>query len=156
MNLREPHWRTSPEPMDEGSDDVMRLRQVLESNVPEICSGVVQIRGIARRAGVRSVVVVSAGELSIDAVGAVVGNRGNRIKTIVAELAGEKVDVVRWSDSIERFISNLFTPNKVLQIRYDEPQRRAIVTLAQDVNDSTTTMRLKLASDLVGWSLALE
>jgi len=104
--------------MDRHSDEVERLRQLLERNVPEIASGVAEIRGIART-------------------------------------AGSRVDVVRWSDSIEKFIGHLFAPNKLVQIRYDEPNRRATITLALDVIDSSTTMRLKLGSELVGWNLVL-
>ena len=141
--------------MDRHSDEVERLRQLLERNVPEIASGVAEIRGIARTAGSRSIIVVSGRDEAANPVGAVVGNRGDRIKPIVAELGGEKVDVVRWSDSIEKFIGHLFAPNKLVQIRYDEPNRRATITLALDVIDSSTTMRLKLGSELVGWNLVL-
>jgi transcription termination/antitermination protein NusA len=121
----------------------------------EIASGVVEIRGIARKAGSRSIIVVSGRDEATDPVGAVVGNRGSRIKPIVSELGGEKVDVVRWSDSIEKFIGNLFAPNKLVQIRYDEPNRQATITFALDVIDPSSTMRLKLGSDLVGWNLVL-
>jgi transcription antitermination factor NusA-like protein len=63
---------------------------------------------------------------------------------------------VRWSDLIEQFLGNLFSPNKVLRVRYDAANRRASITLDVDVIEFSTTMRLRLASELVGWDLALE
>jgi transcription antitermination factor NusA-like protein len=142
--------------MGQDSDDVGQLRRLLEEQIPEIASGVVQIRGLARNAGRHSMVVVGAHDAAVDVVAAVVGSRGSRIKKIVAKLGGERIDVVRWSTSLEPFIGNLFAPNKVLRIRYDEPHRRAIIFLALDVIDDHVEMRLKLGSELVGWNLVLE
>lgn len=89
--------------MNQDADSVGQLRRLLEKHVPDIASGVVQIRGIAGKAGVRSIVVVYAPDKAVDPVGSVVGSRGSRIKPLVAELDNEKVDVARWSDSTHAF-----------------------------------------------------
>ena len=77
-------------------------------------------------------VIVEAHDPAVDAVGAVVGSRGSRIKPLVAELDNEKVDVVRWSDSLDQLIGNLIAPNRILEIRYDEATRQARITLQPD------------------------
>ena len=131
---------------------------MLEKHVPDIASGVVQIRGIARKAGIRSIVVVEAHDPAVDSVGAVVGSRGGRIKPLVAELDYEKVDVVRWSDSTDHLIGNLIAPNRVLEIRYDEPTRQARITLQPGEREASLLdqTRLALASELMGWKLIVE
>ena len=144
-------------PMNEDSDPVRQVRQLLEKYVPDIASGVVRVRGIARKAGVRSIVVVQADDPAVDSVGAVVGNRGTRIKPLVAELDYEKVDVVRWSDSMDRLIGNLIAPNRFLEIQYDEVTRQAKITLQPDQMEVSLLdpIRLALASELVGWKLVV-
>jgi hypothetical protein len=100
--------------------------------VPDIAAGIVQVRGIATKVGVRSIVVVEAHDPAVDSVGAGVGSRGSRIKPLVAELDYEKVDVVRWSDSMDRLIGNFIAPNRFLKIQYDEATRQARITLQPD------------------------
>ena len=144
--------------MNQDADSVRQLRRLLEKHVPPIASGVVQIRGIARKAGVRSIIVVQAHDPAVDPVGSVVGSRGSRIKPLVAELDYEKVDVVRWSDSLDHLIGNLIAPNRVLEIRYDEPTRHARITLQPDQREASLLdpTRLALASELAGWKLIVE
>ena len=144
--------------MNQDSDPVGQLRRLLEKHVPDVASGVVQIRGIARKTGVRSIVVVEAHDPAVDPIGTVVGSRGSRIKPLVAELNFEKVDVVRWSDSLDHLIANLIAPNRVLEIRYDDATRQARITLRPDQREDSVLKptRLALASELVGWKLIVE
>jgi len=93
------------------------LRRLLELEVPEIFNGTVEIKAIAREAGSRSKVAVAARQPGVDPVGACVGMRGVRIKSIVNELGGEKIDVIEWSPDVATFIAKALSPAKVLQRR---------------------------------------
>jgi N utilization substance protein A len=141
--------------MNRDTDDAGQLRELLVTHVPEVASGVVEIRGIARKVGTRSLVIVDARDPAVDAVGAVVGRRGCRIKPVVAELGYEMVDVVRWSDSLDQLIGNLIAPNRALEIHFEEPARQATITILPDQRDAALLdpIRLALASHLVGWKL---
>ena len=101
---------------------------------------------------------MEAHDPAVDSVGAVVGSRGSRIKPLVAELGYEKVDVVRWSDSLDHLIGNLIAPNRILQIRYEEPTRQARITLQHDQREASLLdpIRLALASELAGWKLIVQ
>ncbi len=96
------------------------LRRLLELEVPEIFNGTVEIKAIAREAGSRSKVAVAARQPGIDPVGACVGMRGVRIKSIVNELGGEKIDVIEWSPDTSTFIAKALSPAKVLSVQLDE------------------------------------
>jgi N utilization substance protein A len=96
------------------------LRRLLELEVPEIFNGTVEIKAIAREAGSRSKVAVAARQAGVDPVGACVGMRGVRIKSIVNELGGEKIDVIEWSPETATFIAKALSPAKVLSVQLDE------------------------------------
>lgn len=96
------------------------LRRLLELEVPEIFNGTVEIRAIAREAGSRSKIAVAARQPGVDPVGACVGMRGVRIKSIVNELGGEKIDVIEWSPNAATFIAKALSPARVLSVRVDE------------------------------------
>jgi len=96
------------------------LRRLLELEVPEIFNGTVEIKAIAREAGSRSKVAVAARQPGVDPVGACVGMRGVRIKSIVNELGGEKIDVIEWSPDTSTFIAKALSPAKVLSVQLDE------------------------------------
>jgi N utilization substance protein A len=96
------------------------LRRLLELEVPEIFNGTVEIKAIAREAGSRSKVAVAARQPGVDPVGACVGMRGVRIKSIVNELGGEKIDVIEWSPETATFIAKALSPAKVLSVQLDE------------------------------------
>ncbi len=96
------------------------LRRLLELEVPEIFNGTVEIKAIAREAGSRSKVAVAARQPGVDPVGACVGMRGVRIKSIVNELGGEKIDVIEWSPDTATFIAKALSPAKVLSVQLDE------------------------------------
>ncbi len=96
------------------------LRRLLELEVPEIFNGTVEIKAIAREAGSRSKVAVAARQPGVDPVGACVGMRGVRIKSIVNELGGEKIDVIEWSPDTATFIAKALSPARVLSVQLDE------------------------------------
>ncbi|MGD2177424.1 MAG: transcription termination factor NusA [Anaerolineae bacterium] len=96
------------------------LRRLLELEVPEIFNGTVEIKAISREAGSRSKVAVAARQPGVDPVGACVGMRGVRIKSIVNELGGEKIDVIEWSPDTATFIAKALSPAKVLSVQLDE------------------------------------
>ena len=94
------------------------LRRLFELEVPEIHSGTVEIKAIAREAGSRSKVAVASRQEGLDPVGATVGQRGARVQAVVAELAGEKIDVIPWSDDAGVFVANALSPAQVLSRRH--------------------------------------
>ncbi len=132
------------------------LRKLLELEVPEIYEGIVEVRSISREAGDRSKVAVASKDERIDPVGACVGMRGNRIKNIVRELQGEKIDIIRWSEEAKEFIKEALGPAQVMQIDIDRTQKRAEVIVADDQLSLAIGKRgqnVRLASKLTGYSL---
>ena len=92
------------------------LRRLFELEVPEIHAGTVEIKAIAREAGSRSKVAVSSRQEGLDPVGATVGQRGARVQAVVAELAGEKIDVIPWNEDASVFVANALSPAQVLGV----------------------------------------
>lgn len=107
------------------------LKRLFELEVPEIRDGVVEIRGIAREAGMRSKVAVRANLPEVDALGACVGTRGARVQAIVQELRGERIDIIEWSDDPRVFVGNALNPAKVLRVDVSLEERVARVTVAE-------------------------
>jgi N utilization substance protein A len=105
------------------------IRRLFELEVPEMADGVVEIRAIARDAGHRTKIAVSSGDQNVDPVGACVGARGSRVRQVVNELRGEKVDIVEWRDDTRQFIAEALSPAKVRQVILDEEARQAIVVV---------------------------
>ena len=108
------------------------IRRLFELEVPEIYDGVVEIRSIAREAGARSKVAVSSLYDHLDPVGACVGPKGSRVRTVVGELRGERVDVVLWSDDPARCVANALSPAKVSRVLVDEENNYATVIVPDD------------------------
>jgi N utilization substance protein A len=108
------------------------LKRLFELEVPEIHNGTVEIRAIAREAGSRSKVAVGSRQEGLDPVGATVGQRGARVQSVVAELGGEKIDVIPWNDDRATFVANALSPAQVLSVEIDEgPPPRANVTVPE-------------------------
>ncbi|HUU61092.1 MAG TPA: transcription termination factor NusA [Acidimicrobiia bacterium] len=105
------------------------IRRLFELEVPEMADGVVEIRAIARDAGHRTKIAVSSSDQNVDPVGACVGARGSRVRQVVNELRGEKVDIVEWRDDTRQFIAEALSPAKVRQVILDEDAREAIVVV---------------------------
>ena len=129
------------------------VEKLFAHEVPEINSGLVIIKGIAREAGERSKVAVASTEENIDPVGSCVGQRGTRVQTVIQELSGEKIDIVEWSDVPETLIENAIAPAKVLNVVIDQEQKRAIIKVKEDqlsLAIGRGGQNVRLASRLVG------
>src|SRR5205085_2224428 len=101
------------------------VRRLLEFEIPELQSGAVVIRALAREPGVRSKVAVTANQESIDPVGACVGPRGVRIRSVVGELGSERVDIIPWADDAAQLVANALSPAQVLSVEIDKESRTA-------------------------------
>jgi len=132
------------------------VKKLFEMEVPEIYEGIVEIKSIARLPSQRTKIAVFSKDEKVDSVGACVGMRGNRVKNIVTELHGEKIDIVRWSDDISQFIQAAIAPAKVSEIKLDKQNKKALVIV--DENQLSLAIgkhgqNVRLASTLVGWEL---
>lgn len=134
------------------------VQRLFEQEIPEIADGVITFNAIAREPGHRSKVAVSSTDQRVDCVGACVGIRGNRIKNIVDELAGERIDIVRWSDDPEELIRNALKPAEVDQVLLCDMLGRAIVLVREDQLSLAIGRRgqnVRLASKLCGWDIEI-
>lgn len=132
------------------------VRRLFEVEIPEVSERVIEVRSLAREAGYRSKVAVSCVDNNIDSVGACVGVRGSRIKTIVDELDGEKIDIVRWSDSLQVLIPNAIQPAEVEDVILCQMLGRVIVLVREDqlsLAIGKKGQNVRLASKLVGWDI---
>ncbi len=132
------------------------LRRLFELEVPEISAGTVEIRAIAREAGSRSKMAVASRQEGLDPVGATVGQRGGRVQAVVAELGGEKIDVIPWSDDPDVFVANALSPAQVVGVHIDEPNRIASVTVPERMLSlaiGREGQNARLAAKLTGWRI---
>jgi transcription termination/antitermination protein NusA len=132
------------------------LRRLFELEVPEIHAGTVEIKAIAREAGSRSKVAVSSRQDGLDPVGATVGQRGARVQAVVAELAGEKIDVIPWNEDASVFVANALSPAQVLGVAIDEEHRIANVTVPERMLSlaiGREGQNARLAARLTGWRI---
>jgi transcription termination/antitermination protein NusA len=132
------------------------LRRLMEMEIPEIYNGTVVIRGIAREAGSRSKVAVESRQPGVDAKGSAVGQRGARIQSIVAELNGEKVDIVLWDEDPGRFVAEALSPAEVLSVRIDEEHKIANVIVPErqlSLAIGKEGQNARLAAKLTGWRI---
>ena len=132
------------------------LRRLFELEVPEIHAGTVEVRAIAREAGSRSKVAVASRQEGLDPVGATVGQRGNRVQAVVAELGGEKVDIIPWSDDPATLVANALSPAQVVGVRIDEELRIANVTVPERMLSlaiGREGQNARLAAKLTGWRI---
>ena len=132
------------------------LRRLFELEVPEIHAGTVEIRAIAREAGSRSKVAVASRQEGLDPVGATVGQRGGRVQAVVAELGGEKIDVIPWSDDPAVMVANALSPAQVVNVSIDEENRVATVTVPERMLSlaiGREGQNARLAAKLTGWRI---
>ncbi|MDD3696387.1 MAG: transcription termination factor NusA, partial [Lentisphaeria bacterium] len=130
--------------------------KLFEREVNEISEGLVEIKAVAREAGYRSKIAVHSSEARIDPVGACVGLRGNRVKTIVRELNGEKIDIVDWSADIRKFAENALKPAKLSSITVEEANKTLRIKVAEDqlsLSIGRKGQNARLASKLLGWKI---
>ena len=128
----------------------------MEMEIPEIYNGTVVIRGIAREAGSRSKVSVESRQPGVDAKGSAVGQRGARIQAIVAELNGEKVDIVLWHEDAGQYVAEALSPAEVLSVRIDEEHKIANVIVPErqlSLAIGKEGQNARLAAKLTGWRI---
>jgi N utilization substance protein A len=134
------------------------VRRLFEDEIPEIADRTIEIKAIAREAGYRTKIAVSSIDLKVDCVGACVGVRGSRIKNIVDELGGERIDIVRWNDSLQVMIPNALQPAQIEEVFLYPRLGRAIVLVKEDQLSLAIGRRgqnVRLASKLVGWDIEI-
>lgn len=135
------------------------LKRLFELEVPEIYDGVVEIKSVAREAGHRSKIGVYSKDENVDPVGACVGAKGSRVRMVVSELRGEKIDIVKWNEDQAAFISNALSPAKVSQVIVDEKAKSALV-IAPDNQLSLAIgkegQNVRLAAKLTGWRIDIK
>ena len=132
------------------------VRKLFNLEVPEIGEGIVEIKAIARDPGERTKIAVVSKDDKVDCVGACVGIRGSRVKSIIEELRGEKIDIVRWSEDIKEFMKMALSPAVVSMIELDRENKRAKVLVAADqlsLAIGRKGQNVRLASKLVGWEI---
>lgn len=135
------------------------LEKLFESEAPELASGAVVIKAIAREAGYRSKIAAEAKDSHIDPVGALVGQRGVRVSTVMSELRGEKIDIIEWSADPKKFIEEALSPAKVVDISVNEEEKSAKVHVAEDQQSLAIGkggQNVRLAAKLTGWKIDIE
>ena len=132
------------------------LRRLFELEVPEVHAGTVEVKAIAREAGSRSKVAVASRQQGLDPVGATVGQRGARVQAVVAELSGEKIDVIEWSEDPSTFVAKALSPAQVIEVRIDEEHRIANVVVPERMLSlaiGREGQNARLAAKLTGWRI---
>jgi len=135
------------------------IRRLFEIEVPEIYDGVVEIRSIAREPGARSKVAVASRESNLDPVGACVGPKGSRVRMVVSELRGERVDVIQWAESPATYVANALSPAKVSNVTVNEETQYATVIVPDDqlsLAIGKEGQNARLAARLTGWHIDIK
>jgi len=132
------------------------IAKLFKVEAPEIASGVVEIKAIAREAGSRSKIAVSCTDEHIDPVGSCVGQRGVRVSTVMSELGGEKIDIIEWSEEPAQFIEDALSPARVENVKIDEVNRKAMVEVSEDqlsLAIGKGGQNVRLGAKLTGWKI---
>ncbi len=132
------------------------LAKLFEQEVPEMASGVVEVKGIVREPGSRAKIAVFSHDPHTDPVGALVGQRGVRVAVVTSELGGEKIDVVEWSENPAEFVKEALKPAHVLDIELFDDENRAVVQVAEDQQSLAIGrggQNVRLAARLTGWKI---
>jgi len=132
------------------------LQKLLEIEVPEIASGVVEVKSVAREPGSRSKIAVCSHDEHIDPVGSCVGQRGVRVSTVMSELGGEKIDIIEWIADPEQFIERALSPAQVINVTLDEKAVKATIEVAPDQYSLAIGrggQNARLAAKLTGWKI---
>lgn len=134
------------------------LAKLFELEVPEIFTGSVEIKAIAREAGNRSKIAVSSKEEGIDPIGSCVGQKGTRVQSVIDEIGGEKIDIIAWNDDLEKMISAALAPAKTIFVELFPDKKEAKVFVDKDQFSLAIGKRgqnVRLASKLVGWKISV-
>ncbi len=132
------------------------LTKLFESESPELASGIVKVKAVAREPGSRSKIAVYAEDDHIDPIGALVGGRGVRVSTVTSELGGEKLDIIEWSEYPEEFIESALSPAEVMSVELNEKEKSARVEVAEDQQSLAIGrggQNVRLAAKLTDWKI---
>ncbi|MFH1671447.1 MAG: transcription termination factor NusA [Candidatus Portnoybacteria bacterium] len=132
------------------------VSQLFALEVPEISTGTVEVKSIAREAGSRTKIAVMTNEERVDPIGSMIGQRGTRVQAVINELAGEKIDIIEWSDDSGKFISASLSPAKVIGVEVDKKRNEAKVTVPEDqlsLAIGAKGQNVRLAAKLTGWKI---
>jgi transcription termination/antitermination protein NusA len=132
------------------------VRKLFEMEVPEVFNGTVEIKAVAREGGSRSKIAVTALQDGIDPIGACVGQKGTRVQTVMAELGGEKIDIIEWDEDPVKFIANALSPAKILNVQLDFEEKSATVGVIEDqlsLAIGKAGQNVRLAARLTGWKI---
>jgi len=135
------------------------IKTLFELEVPEIADGLVDIRGVAREPGYRSKIAVESHAQGVDPVGACVGPRGSRVRMVVSELRGEKIDIIPWNPEPARFVAKALSPARVREVYLDDEGREATVVVPDDqlaLAIGKEGMNARLAARLTGWKIDIQ
>jgi N utilization substance protein A len=132
------------------------VRKLFELEVPEIYNGIVEMKAVAREAGSRSKIAVFSTQDGVDPIGACVGQKGTRVQTVMAELGGEKIDIIEWNEDTVKFIANSLSPAKILNVQLNEEEKAANVGVLEDqlsLAIGKAGQNVRLAARLTGWKI---
>lgn len=132
------------------------VKKLFEAEVPEIASGIVEIKSLVREAGYRTKIAIASNDPNVDALGACVGNRGVRVNAIVNELNGEKVDIIIWSEDPFEYIARALSPAKVISVEIDEVLKTSKVVVPDDklsLAIGKNGQNVRLAAKLTNWKI---
>jgi N utilization substance protein A len=135
------------------------IKTLFELEVPEIADGLVEIRGVAREPGYRSKIAVESHAQGVDPVGACVGPRGSRVRMVVSELRGEKIDIIPWNPEPARFVAKALSPARVREVYLDDEGKEATVVVPDDqlaLAIGKEGMNARLAARLTGWKIDIQ
>lgn len=132
------------------------IQELFKQEAPEVASGAVEIKAIAREPGSRSKIAVLSNDSHIDPVGSLVGQRGVRVSTVMSELGGEKIDIIEWSPDSAKFVEASLSPAEVISVKIDEAEKKAIVEVTeaeQSLAIGKGGQNVRLAAKLTGWKI---
>ncbi len=132
------------------------LEELFKTESPELGTGVIELKSIAREAGSRSKIAVASKDEHIDPVGSLVGQRGVRVSTVMSELGGEKIDIIEWSADPKKFIEEALSPARILSVTIDDVEKKAQVEVASDQQSLAIGkggQNVRLAAKLTGWKI---
>jgi len=135
------------------------IKTLFELEVPEIADGLVEIRGVAREPGYRSKIAVESHVQGVDPVGACVGPRGSRVRMVVSELRGEKIDIIPWNPEPARFVAKALSPARVREVLVDDESSEATVVVPDDqlsLAIGKEGLNARLAARLTGWKIDIQ
>jgi transcription termination/antitermination protein NusA len=135
------------------------IRTLFELEVPEIADGLVEIRAVAREPGYRSKIAVESHAQGVDPVGACVGPRGSRVRMVVSELRGEKIDIIPWNPEPARFVAKALSPARVREVYLDDDAKEATIVTPDDqlaLAIGKEGMNARLAARLTGWKIDIK